>query len=155
MSGFWMPFEIQPIKQAMNYSNIEHAWYSDPQWMSCLNPTYTHRPGNTGPIMSYSGDLNSRLVWISNGQNEVGLQMVWFANGFWNLEAQPFEIWTNGHHLVKNYLNPDKWPSFSKKLFEIRTKTFRFLMVRFSNGWDYSYCRSSTIWNLFFKCLQI
>ena len=29
----------------------------------------------------YSGDLKSGLVWISNGQKEVELQMVWILNG--------------------------------------------------------------------------
>ena len=33
----------------------------------------------------YSGDLKSRLVWISNGWKEIGLQMVWILNGIWNL----------------------------------------------------------------------
>ena len=28
-----------------------------------------------------SGDLKSGLAWISNGQKEVGLQMVWIPNG--------------------------------------------------------------------------
>ena len=55
-------------------------------------------------ISQYSGDLKSVLVWISNGQKEVGLQMVWISNGIWNPEAQPFEIGANGHHFVNNYL---------------------------------------------------
>ena len=46
----------------------------------------------------------SDLVWISNGQKEVGLQMVQISNGIWNLEAQPFEICTYGRHFVKNHL---------------------------------------------------
>ena len=29
----------------------------------------------------YSGNLKSQLVWISNGQKVVGLQMVWLSNG--------------------------------------------------------------------------
>ena len=29
----------------------------------------------------YGGDLKSGLVWIFNGQKEVGLQMVWISNG--------------------------------------------------------------------------
>ena len=31
--------------------------------------------------VNYSGDLKSRLVWILNGQKEVGLQMVRISNG--------------------------------------------------------------------------
>ena len=73
----------------------------------------------------YSGDIKYGLVWISNGQKEVGLQMVQISNGIWNPETQPFEIRTNGHHLVK-------------KPFEIRTKTIGFQMVQFLNGWGYS-----------------
>ena len=49
----------------------------------------------------YSGDLISGLVWILNGRKEVGLQMVWIPKGIWNLEAQPFEIQTNGLHFVR------------------------------------------------------
>ena len=44
--------------------------------------------------IEYSGDLNSRLVWILNGSKEVGLQMIQISNGIWNPEAQPFEIQT-------------------------------------------------------------
>ena len=63
----------------------------------------------------YSGDLKSRLVWISNSQKEVGLQTVWIWNGIWNPEAQPFEIWTNGCHLFKNYLKSGKkCPDFDR-----------------------------------------
>ena len=51
----------------------------------------------------YSGDLKSRLVWILNGQEEIGLQMVQILNGIWDPEAQPFEIQTNGCHFVKNH----------------------------------------------------
>ena len=40
----------------------------------------------------------------------------------------------------------DKWPPFWQKLFEIQTKTFRFLMVQFSNGQDHSFSRSLNHW---------
>ena len=42
--------------------------------------------------------------WILTGWTEVGLQMVQILNGIWNIEARPFEIWTNDHHLIKNHL---------------------------------------------------
>ena len=71
----------------------------------------------------------STLAWILIGPNEVGLQKVQISNGIWNLEAQPVEIRTNGHHFVK-------------KPFEICIS--RIWMVRFSNGWDHSY--SPTLW---------
>ena len=32
-----------------------------------------------GPF-EYKGDLNTELVWYTNGQKEVGFQMVWFLN---------------------------------------------------------------------------
>ena len=32
-------------------------------------------------INGYSGDLESGLVWILNGQKEVGLEMIWISNG--------------------------------------------------------------------------
>ena len=47
----------------------------------------------------YCGDLKSELDWIFNGQKEVGLQMVWILNEIWN----PFVIWTNVCHFVKNH----------------------------------------------------
>ena len=59
-------------------------------------------------ISTYSGDLKSGLVWILNGQKEVGLQMVQISNGIWNPEAQLFEIQTNGRHFVKTFWNLDK-----------------------------------------------
>ena len=52
----------------------------------------------------YSGDLKSGLVWITDGQKEVELQMDWILNAIWNLEAQTFEIQTNDRHFVKNHL---------------------------------------------------
>ena len=48
--------------------------------------------------------------------------MVWISNGIWTPEAQPFEIWTNGYHFVKNHVKtgpkcPDfKWPILSEGL---------------------------------------
>ena len=59
------------------------------------------RPFGIQPIFDR---LNTRLVWILNGQKEVELQMVGILNGIWNLNAQLFEIRTNGRHFVKNYL---------------------------------------------------
>ena len=67
---------------------------------------------------TYNGDLKSGLVWIFNGQKEVGLKIVWILNGFCTPEAQPFELRTNGHHFVKHHLKsgqkcPDfEWSSF-------------------------------------------
>ena len=55
-------------------------------------------------VVEHNGDLKSGLVWISNGQKEVGLQMVWISNRNWYPEAQPFEIWINGPLFVKNHL---------------------------------------------------
>ena len=41
----------------------------------------------------YNGDLNTKLVWDSNGPTkEVGCQ--------WSGIQMPFEYWTNGCHLV-------------------------------------------------------
>ena len=52
-----------------------------------------------------------------------------FANSLdfkWHLTSGSPTIW-----------NPDKWLPFCQKLLEIQTKTSRFQMVQFSNGWDY------------------
>ena len=56
----------------------------------------------------YSGDLKSGLVWITNGQREVELQMDWILNAIWNLETHKFEIQTNDRHFVKNHLKSGK-----------------------------------------------
>ena len=49
--------------------------------------------------------MKSGHVWISSGQKEVGLWMVWILNGFLNLEYQPFEIRTNGSHFFQKSVN--------------------------------------------------
>ena len=60
----------------------------------------------------------------------------WDANVHfeWVLKSRSLTIWirTNAHHFVQ-------------KPFEIWTKTSKFWMVCFSNGWDYSYGHSQTI----------
>ena len=58
---------------------------------------------------NYSGDLKSELVWIVNGQKEFGLQMVHTWNGIWN---------------------PNKWPPFGQKPFEIDQKCPNFDWLR-------------------------
>ena len=35
------------------------------------------------PIKLYNGDLNTKLIWYSNGRKEVGCQMVEFLNATW------------------------------------------------------------------------
>ena len=40
--------------------------------------------------------MKLRHVWISNGQKEVGLQMVWISNGIWKLEDWPYCSYTEG-----------------------------------------------------------
>ena len=63
------------------------------------------------------------------------LKRGWVANGIYNPEAQPFEIWTIGHNFVKNYLKSgQKSPDFEWSGFQ---------MV--SNGWDYSYSHNLNI----------
>ena len=74
--------------------------------MGIFNPFFgsTYFARTKSVKIVYSGDPKSDLVWILNGAKEVGLQMVWILNGIWNPETQPFEIWTNGKHFVKNHL---------------------------------------------------
>ena len=77
-------------------------------------------------IKKYCGDLKSGLVWISNGQKQLGCK--W--SGFWrDLKSGSPTIW-----------NPVKWQPFYQKPFEIQTKMFGFRMV-------------GAIWNLTFKKL--
>ena len=60
-----------------------------------------------------SANLKSWLVWISDGQKEVGLQMFWTYYGIWDPEAQLFEVQTNRRHFVKNHLKSwQKYPDF-------------------------------------------
>ena len=66
--------------------------------------------------LPFSEDMQSGLVWISNGWKAIVLQMVQILNGIWNQETQPFEIRTNSRHFVK-------------KKHKIRTKMSRFWMV--------------------------
>ena len=70
--------------------------------------------------LQYNRDLKSGLVLILNGQNEVGLQVVWILNGIWNLEA---------------ILDLGKWQPFSQTPFRIRTEMSGFWIVWFLNGW--------------------
>ena len=69
----------------------------------------------------YSRDLKSRLVWTSNGEREVGLQMIWILNGIWNPEAQPsgkccfWMVGTIAIYLAKAGLF-EIWPSKSRDL---------------------------------------
>ena len=72
-----------------------------------------------GPWAENSGDLKSGRVWISNGQKEIGLQMVKKKLGYkWSGFQVGSKILTNDLHFVKNYLKhrlkcPDfKWSSF-------------------------------------------
>ena len=62
------------------------------------------------------GDLKYGLIWILNGQKEVGLLIVWILNGIWNPDATSFEI----RYFVKNYLKARQ-------------------NIQILNGWDYSY----------------
>ena len=60
------------------------------------------------------------LVWILNGQKEVGLQMVRIWKGIWNPLAQPFEIWTSGRHFVNNHLKyGQKYPNLEWSSFRM------------------------------------
>ena len=46
--------------------------------------------------------------------------MVWISNEIWNLEAQPFEIWTNDRPFVKNHLKSgQKSPYFEWNSFQM------------------------------------
>ena len=60
-------------------------------------------------LVDNSGDLKSGLVWVQNGQKEVGLRMVQISKGS---EIQK-----------PNHLDSD---TFGQKLFEIRTKSSGF-----------------------------
>ena len=76
-------------------------------WLNFMNGGTTIAKSN---VKNKEGiHLKSGLVWILNGQKEVGLQIVRILNGIRNPEAQSFEIRTNGCH-------------FEKKPFEIWTK---------------------------------
>ena len=66
--------------------------------------------------VQFSGDLKSGLIWISNGQKEVSLQVFHIFNKIWYLRAQPCEIQANGRHFVKKHLacnrSDFKWSTF-------------------------------------------
>ena len=74
----------------------------------------------------YSGDLNTKLVWYSNGWKEVGCQIVWFQNATWILNSPT--IWKPGKWMPSYFLM--YWP------FEIPTsKSLVFKCFWYSNGW--------------------
>ena len=64
----------------------------------------------------YSRDLKPGLAWIWTDPKEVDLQIVQILNGIWNLEAQPFKIWTSGPHYVRNHLKFWQKLKFFKRL---------------------------------------
>ena len=53
-----------------------------------------------GINFEYCVDLNTELVWFSNGLEEVGCQMVQFSNAVECQPPLPFKYRTNGRHLV-------------------------------------------------------
>ena len=77
---------------------------------SCFNK----RILKTKPKFIKSETLVLHIQWVSEIRiSPVCLQMVQISNGIWNLEAQPFDIWTNGSHFVKNIWNLDfDWSGF-------------------------------------------
>ena len=91
----------------------------------------------------YSGDLKAGLVWILNGQKEVGLQIFWILNGIWDMEAQPFEIWTKGHRFVINHLKSwQKCPDFEWSGYQMVG------IIAIAKAWPFE---NWSIWNLIFK----
>ena len=78
------------ILQKVRYSNV-----------GCSDPLYT---------WILRGYKIQTGLFLCGGRKEVGLPIVQNLNGIWNLEAQLLEIWTNGHHFVKNHLKSgQKW----------------------------------------------
>ena len=66
------------------------------------------------------------VVWISNGQKEVGLLMVQFFE--WDPKTKPFKIRTKGFHFVRNHLKSvQKHPDSESSCYQ---------MVCFLNGWE-------------------
>ena len=85
----------------------------------------------------------------------------WVANGLnfeWDLGHIIWSFPESSKSRSPTIWNPDKWPSFFQKPFEIRTKMSGFWVVRFLSGWDYNYSHAKarplknwTIWNPTFK----
>ena len=123
------------------------------RWLYGLTKHMTTQTQNTGMVFQFGFQIPT-AVWILNGQKEVGLQIVWILNWIWNLEGQPFEMWTNGCHFVKNHLKSRqkrtdfKWPGFRM----VKTKAIAIAKAQpFEN---------QPIWNQplkspGFKCFQI
>ena len=75
--------------------------------------------------------------------------MVWIWNGIWNPEAQPFEIWTNGCHFVKNHLKSrQKCPDFEWSGFWMVGT----IAAAIAKTWPFEIC---SLQSLNFKCLGI
>ena len=59
-----------------------------------------------GTQLLYSGDLNTELVWCSNGGKKLDAKWSGFQMPFQYRTAQPSEYWTNGRHIVFSCTGP-------------------------------------------------
>ena len=94
--------------------------------------------------MTNSGDLNTELLWYSNGRKEVGCQIVRFLNAIWILDSPTiwildkwmpscFLMFWSSIQMVGLVHRPLDWP-FEYRPFEIWTsKSLVFKCFRFSN----------------------
>ena len=95
----------------------------------------------------YGLNQREKIQWGSEIWTSLDFKLSkrsWVANGLdfkWNLKSGSPTIW-----------NLDKWVPFCQKPFEIRTKMSGFWMVRFLNGWDYSYSHIHGTLFPVFKC---
>ena len=75
----WLPDISQArLSLRINLISEEGKYVRIPRHGSIYHIIFNKYPINR---ISYSGDLKSDLVWISNGTKQVGLQMVWISNG--------------------------------------------------------------------------
>ena len=127
-----------PVKKIQVYQTFLFSFYSCQNWSSGMR--FPKIPTLPLSYLKYSGDLNTKLVWYSNGQKEVECQMVWFWKAIWILDNAI--IWI-----------PDKWMPYSFLMY-----WFGIQMVGLVHSLDGPF-KYWTIWStnskrLVFKCFR-
>ena len=89
-------------------------------------------------------EKNNYIFWQM--KNTVGFEI---QTWIWNLEAWPFEIWTNGLHFVRNRLKSgQKHPDFEWSGFQIVSTEAIIVIVKAQP------LKNQTVWNPIFKRLD-
>ena len=95
------------IPDLFPHLNIRPLWYSDTPLSSLLimELMLDYRTKSDRSVFNlYSGDLNTDLIWYSNGQKRLNAKWSGFPMPFEYRRAWLFEFRTNGCHVVSYVL---------------------------------------------------